>query len=259
VSPPHDSGPHEHEPGDGNPRGGGEASGGEAPDGEPRDSGLRDGEPRSPGDRLLLGLLPRAGSLWLRLSRATMRLNWEGADDALPADGGPVIYTFWHEQLAMMPWVQLRPPSVVPISRSRDGEWTARLFSRLQVEAVRGSSSRDGAVALRGLVRAARDGRDLAITPDGPRGPARRVQPGAIRLARLTGRPLLPVAFATRPEIRLGSWDRMILPVPFGKGVFAYGELLWVEREAGEQQAAAASSELADRLDRLGARARRSL
>lgn len=218
-------------------------------------------EPRGPGDRLLLAVLPRAGALWLRVARVTMRLQWEGADGALPGDGGPVIYAFWHEQLALMPWVQLRPPSVVPISRSRDGEWTARLFSQLPigVESVRGSSSRGGAVALRGLVRAARRGRDLAITPDGPRGPARRVQQGAVMLARLTERPLLPVAFATRPEFRLGSWDRMILPVPFGKGTFVYGDLLWVERQADGDEAEAAAAELARRLDGLSDRARRSL
>lgn len=210
---------------------------------------------------MLLALLPRAGALWLRLARATMRLRWEGAEEALPDDDGPVIYAFWHEQLAMMPWVQLRPPSVVPISRSRDGEWTARLFLRLPVgvETVRGSTSRGGAVALRGLVRAARRGRDLAITPDGPRGPARRVQAGAVWLARLTGRPLLPVAFACRPRIRLRSWDRMILPVPWGTGVFVYGERLWVERDAPGDEAEAARVRLARRLDELSARARTSL
>ncbi len=211
------------------------------------------------GDRLLLSLVPTVGAAWLRLARATMRLRWEGVDTALPEDGEPVIYAFWHSQLAMMPWMQLRPPSVIPISQSQDGEWTARLFGRLQVEAVRGSSTRGGVTALRGMVKAARSGRDLAITPNGPRGPERVVQPGAIWLARLTGRPLLPVAFAGRPAIHVGSWDRILVPVPLSRGVFVYGDLLWVPRDADEEACAAVRDHLAARLDDLTERARQRL
>jgi hypothetical protein len=158
-----------------------------------------------------------------------------------------------------MPWVQLRPPSVVPVSRSRDGEWTARLFARLGAETVRGSSSRGGATALRGLVRAARDGKDLAITPDGPKGPAERVQPGAVWLARLSGRPLLPVAFAARPCVRVGSWDRMIVPLPFSRGAFEYGELLWVPRRASGDELERCRRELEGRIADVSRRARQRL
>jgi lysophospholipid acyltransferase (LPLAT)-like uncharacterized protein len=188
-----------------------------------------------------------------------MRLSFHGVETALPADGGPLIYAFWHCQLALMPWVQLRPPSVIPVSESKDGEWTARLFSRLNAETVRGSSSRGGATALRGLVRAVGEGKDLAITPDGPQGPAEEVQPGAVWLARLSGRPLLPVAFACRPCVRVGSWDRMIVPVPFSRGVFEYGELLWVPRDADQGAAEEARLELQGRIIETGNRARQRL
>lgn len=207
------------------------------------------------GDRIVLAAAPRIGALWLRTARATMRLRWMGRSSALPDDGAPVIYAFWHDQLAMMPWVQLRPPSVVAVSRSRDGELTVRLFQRLGVEAVRGSSSRGGSAALRGLVRAARSGRDLAITPDGPRGPRWQAKEGAAWLARATGRPLLPVAFAGRPQIRLDTWDRLALPMPFGRGVFVYGELLWVDRTAGSKARRAATAELDRRLGEVTTRA----
>jgi len=133
------------------------------------------------------------------------------------------------------------------------------LFAKLGAEAVRGSSSRGGAAALRGLVRAADAGQDLAITPDGPRGPAERVQPGAVWLARLCGRPLLPVAFACRPCVRVRSWDRMILPLPFGRGVFEYGELLWVPRDADEKANEEARLELERRIAETTDRARRRL
>lgn len=210
-------------------------------------------------ERLGRALAPTLGSGWIRLCRATGRLRWIGREAALPEDGGPVIYAFWHHQLAMMPWVQLRPPTVVAISRSRDGELTEQLFSGLDVEAVRGSSSRGGAAALRGLVRAARRGRDLAITPDGPRGPARTAKEGAARLARLTGRPLLPVAFRCRPRIRLGTWDRMVLPVPFGRGTFVYGDLQWVATDASARECDRVTAELTRRLDELTDRAERAL
>lgn len=210
-------------------------------------------------DRLVLALLPTVGAAWLRATKATMRLAFHGRDEALPADGGPLIYAFWHSQLAMMPWVQLRPPSVVPVSRSKDGEWTARLFGKLGAEAVRGSTNRGGAAALRGLVRAARQGKDLAITPDGPRGPAERVQPGAIWLARMCGRPVLPVAFACRPCVRVGSWDRMVVPLPFGRGAFVYGDLLWVPRDADEQACEEARRELERRIAEAADHARRRL
>ena len=184
-----------------------------------------------------------------------MTLKREGAAEALPADGGPVIYCFWHEQLAMMPWVQFRPPTSVPISRSRDGEVTARLFSYLGVDAVRGSSSRGGAAAARGMLRAAQCGRDLGITPDGPRGPARVVRPGATWIAKATGRPILPVAFHCSRCWRMRSWDRMLLPLPFAHGVFVYGTHLWVPREADAAVLASADQRLAQQLLELTNRA----
>lgn len=215
--------------------------------------------PRGALRSLALAVVPALGAGYLRLVRATTRLSRVGADTALPDDDGPVIYCFWHEQLVMMPWVQFRPPTVVPISRSEDGEITARLFGWLGVEAVRGSSSRGGALAARGMLGAAREGRDLGITPDGPRGPAREVQPGATWVARATGRPLLPVAFACTRFRRLGTWDRMILPLPLGRGVFVYGEHLWVPGEADAEALVRADRLLADRLDQVGEQAAQSL
>lgn len=216
-------------------------------------------DPEKPLGRLALAVLPVVGAGYLRVVRATTRVTRVGESTALPADGGPVVYCFWHEQLVMMPWVQFRPPTVVPISRSRDGELTARLFGWLGVEPVRGSSSRAGAQAARGMLSAVRAGRDLGITVDGPRGPARVVQPGATWIARASGRPLLPVAFACTRYRRLGTWDRMILPLPFGRGVFAYGELIEVGRDTDEGALQEADRVLAERLEKAAVRAAETL
>lgn len=221
---------------------------------DPRDS-LQHTDAGTLRQRAGWALAAAVGAGYLRLIRATMRLRRDGAATALPDDGGPVIYAFWHEQLAMMPWVQFRPPTVVPISRSKDGEITARLFAHLGVEPVRGSSTRGGMIAARGMIAAARHGRDLGITPDGPRGPAREVQPGASWIARATGRPLLPVAFSCSRSRRLGSWDRMLLPLPFARGLFVYGEHLWVARESDPDDLEAADRELATRLAEVTDRA----
>jgi len=210
---------------------------------------------RGISDRLVAAIVPPLGAAYLKFVRRTMRLVREGAETALPADGTPVVYCFWHERLAMMPWVQFRPPTVVPVSQSRDGDFTAGLFARLGVEATRGSSSRGGALAARGMVTAARAGRDLGITLDGPRGPAHVVQPGATWIARAAGCALLPVGFACSRYRRLGSWDRMVIPLPFARGVFVYGEHLYVPRDARREELAAADLELARRVEAATKRA----
>ena len=129
----------------------------------------------------------------------------------------------------------------------------------MDCETVRGSTTRGGPAALRGLARAARAGRDLAITPDGPKGPAEEVQLGAVWLAKLTGRPLLPVAFDCRPRPCVGSWDRIIVPLPFSRGAFEYGELLWIPRDADEETTEAGRVELQIRIRETTERARRRL
>ena len=136
-----------------------------------------------------------------------------------------------------------------------DGDFTAGLFARLGVEATRGSTSRGSALAARGMLAAARAGRDLGITLDGTRGPAKVVQPGATWVARAAGCALLPVGFACSRYRRLGSWDRMVIPLPFARGAFVYGEHLYVPRDTPRDQLAEADQELARRVEEVTKRA----
>ncbi len=200
-------------------------------------------------------VLPRLGASYLRFVNATTRLRRAGFETVLPDDGGPIIYAFWHAELAMMPWMQLRPPTACAVSRSRDGEITARLFALLRVLPVRGSSSRGGAGAARALVAAIGAGNDVGFTLDGPRGPAGVVQPGATWLARATGRPLVPVRFDCTRQRRLRTWDRMLLPLPFGRGVFVYGDHLWVPSDADNSMLRQADASLSCRLEQLAEQA----
>jgi lysophospholipid acyltransferase (LPLAT)-like uncharacterized protein len=134
------------------------------------------------------------------------------------------------------------------ISPSVDGEIGARLVRRLGGEAIRGSSTYTGARALRDFYEAlVRRGLSPAITPDGPRGPAFEFKPGAILLAQLSGRPMLPLAFAASRSIRF-HWDRFVLPLPGARIVVAVGEPRWVARRVDTRALAGEQLEMTRRL-----------
>lgn len=110
------------------------------------------------------------------------------------------ILAFWHAHLLLMLHCRFRKPISVMISQSKDGEIIARAIEWYGAEASRGSSSRGGGAALRDMIRAARDGKNLAFTPDGPRGPARVVKEGVVLAAQATGLPIVPVVFAAKKK-----------------------------------------------------------
>lgn len=127
----------------------------------------------------------------------------------------PVIYALWHAEL--LPLMMLYAPAgmATMISHHADGEIASAVVRALGSRVVRGSSSAGGKAALREMVRLGRDGWPLAITPDGPRGPAGRCKPGVVRLAAQSGLPIVPVAAHPAAGWRLRSWDRFIVPRPF--------------------------------------------
>ena len=193
---------------------------------------------------------------FLRGLRATLRLRHHG-DGQLRAwerEGKPFILAFWHRHLLLMPYAYRGRRISVLVSQSRDGELIARTVARLGIDSSRGSSSRGGMAGMRTLLRKAADGWDIAFTPDGPRGPLREVQPGVILAAAATGLPIQPVAIAASRAKLLRSWDRFMVPLPFSKVHFVYGEPLRVERRGNLEQAAA---ELKARLDAAEAAAER--
>ena len=156
----------------------------------------------------------------------------------------PLIYAVWHGRILMVPWLNARLRRRegarrvrVLASHSRDGQLMADFARRFGLDVVRGSSSRGGAEALRELVRAVRAGEDVAMVPDGPRGPARRLQAGIVALAATTGAPIVPVGVAARPARRLGSWDRFMVPAPFARCAVVFGSALEVKRHDDREDA----------------------
>lgn len=149
-----------------------------------------------------------------------------GRDLRGPQPLRPALYALWHEHLLPLAYLHRGQGAVAMVSLHRDGEILARVLSRLGYDVVRGSTTRGGAAAYRALVRAGRAGRPLAVTPDGPRGPRRRADPGAVRAARAAGLPIVPVAAAAERGWRLQSWDRFLVPAPGTRVWVAHGEAL---------------------------------
>ncbi len=123
------------------------------------------------------------------------------------------VYLFWHETILFPAYTHARHGIAILVSRHRDGELITQVVRMLRGRAIRGSTTRGGAAALRGMMRETRSPH-LAITPDGPRGPRRTMQIGAVYLASRTGMPLVPVGCAAHDCWRIPSWDRMMLPRP---------------------------------------------
>lgn len=157
---------------------------------------------------------------------------------------GPVIYCLWHNRLALCMFIwrrycgrHLRCNGLAAlISASKDGALLAATLEQFGVQPVRGSSSRRGAQALVELSSALERGVNVAITPDGPRGPMYRVQPGVAALAQLTGATIIPAASHISRKVTLKSWDRFQIPLPFALCEITFGTPLTCPRDATEEQ-----------------------
>lgn len=204
-------------------------------------------------ERLTLFFAPRLGYWYIRACRRSMRIAWHGREALEEArrDPGRYILAFWHSRFVMMPYAYPGDRITVMSSTSRDSELLARVLVRFGLDLSKGSSTRGGASALRDVVRKVRGGYDVGFTPDGPKGPRRRAKPGVVSAARLTGLPIIPVAFSCSRGRRLGSWDRTLLPIPFSKGLFLYGRPVVVPREADSREEERLRGLLEAELDRV--------
>jgi lysophospholipid acyltransferase (LPLAT)-like uncharacterized protein len=153
---------------------------------------------RSLSKPLELFLVPRLAAWWIRVARACTRIRYEGRGklEELQRQKAPYILAFWHGRLFLMPYAYPGSRIAILISEHRDGELISRTMQRFRFTTARGSSTRGGALGLREILRKLSAGFDAAFTPDGPRGPRESVQGGVIAAARLSGAPIIPVAFS---------------------------------------------------------------
>jgi len=175
--------------------------------------------------------------IWMRTIRYESAHHGENLLPDRPHLPGRYIYAFWHENLLTLAYQYARHGIAVLISRHADGQLIAEICGRLGYVAVRGSTTRGGVEALRGMLRASGVGH-LAVTPDGPRGPRGQVQPGLVFLAAHTGLPIVPVSVSYSRCWRVRSWDRFVVPKPFSRAIYMVGGAIHVppnlDREALE-------------------------
>ena len=184
-------------------------------------------------------LLARLVGAAIRVLRATLRVEILHGERAVSIrkQNGPVLVALWHGRM-FLPILTHRGEGIVTMaSRSEDGEIIARWLENNGYAVARGSSSRGGAAALLRMAKELEVRRVGALTVDGPRGPARVVQPGVVQLAQRAGAWIAPISYSSRRPHFFRSWDRFLLPLPFSRNVVIYGEPFTIPAGTGEEEA----------------------
>lgn len=194
------------------------------------------------GDRTS-ALLGTAAGWAMKLVTATLRLELRDECGLGNTDGSsripPAIYILWHNRFFCVPpaWNRLcygKRTTIALTSASRDGDMVARAMAVFGLGAIRGSSSRRAVAALVGLKRALQEGNDVCLTPDGPRGPRYKIQPGFIKLAQATGAPVIPIHVRFSSAWRLKTWDRFVIPKPFSRVVVTFDRPIYLPADLDE-------------------------
>ncbi len=181
-----------------------------------------------------------------------LRCIREGEENirSLRREGQPFIFVLWHGQLLPLVHYHRNEGIVVLVSDHSDGEYITRVLLRHGYGTTRGSSTRGGVKGLKGILRAAREGRELGFTPDGPKGPRQVFKTGALVAARMTGFPLITLTVGAERAWYLNSWDRFMIPKPFTTLRIRYGSPRWVPRRASDEEMIAVGKELQEELRR---------
>ncbi len=166
--------------------------------------------------------------LYLRFVYMTSRVEIHGDAALIRSPGFAYIGCFWHERLVMMRFLwQGNQTCYMLASRHADGRIIAETVKFLGVETINGSTGKSGIQAFRRMMKLIAGGEVVGLTPDGPKGPARQVSDGIVRLAELTKAPVVPMGFAISRKIRLKTWDKLIIPLPFSRCVYTLGEPIY--------------------------------
>jgi lysophospholipid acyltransferase (LPLAT)-like uncharacterized protein len=208
--------------------------------------------------RLQIAAIAGVGYPLINALGHTLRWRVEGLQhyDAIVASGRQPVMAFWHGRILPATFYFRRRGIVVITSENFDGEWIARIIERFGYGTARGSTTRGGQRAMVQLVRAMKAGMPAGFTLDGPRGPARVAQPGAVWLAGATGNPLLPFHLEAARAWTLRSWDQTQIPKPFTCVSLVVGEPIDVPSDATDEQLGSARELLERRLTTLESRAR---
>ena len=187
--------------------------------------------------RLQIAAIAAVGYPLINMLGLTLRWRVEGMEhvEGIRTAGCQPVMAFWHGRILPATVYFRRRGIVVMTSENFDGEWIARIIERFGYGTSRGSTSRGGRRAMLQLVRDMQQGRAAGFAIDGPRGPARVAQPGAVWLAKATGQPLLPFHSEAASAWTLNSWDRTQIPKPFTSVAMAIAAPIYVPRDADDQ------------------------
>lgn len=194
------------------------------------------------------------GSFLIQVIGPTLRIEVTDESGMLadPTAAPPTIFAIWHNRMFLMPYLYGRympgRRATCLVSASQDGEMIARILKIFGIGAVRGSSSRRAKEAYRELVETLKRGSDIAITPDGPRGPCYQAHVGVVGLAQLSRSPLIPVSYELEWKIELPSWDRFIIPLPFSRCKLRLGKSIASAKSDGEDSLELTRLELEQKL-----------
>jgi lysophospholipid acyltransferase (LPLAT)-like uncharacterized protein len=189
-------------------------------------------------DKFLLFLASWIGPVLIYFLGKTLKIEWMGEENLVPIrkKNESVIYAFWHGRMLMLAYSHRRLKVHVLISQHRDGEYIARIIRRLGFVPVRGSTTRGGSKALFEMCEKTASGFDVAVTPDGPKGPGFQVHPGTVFIAQRSRMPIVPITSSAENRWTLSTWDRFIIPKPFSKAVVMLGIPVHVPVESTSEE-----------------------
>lgn len=183
-------------------------------------------------------LIPFLGSIFIYLTGLTCKrilINKDIEKTVLEKNQNRIL-TFWHGRMLYFPYLyRFQNEIYILVSPSRDGEIIGNLLKLYKFNVIRGSSFKSSVKALLNLVHIVKDGNSVALIADGSRGPAFEAQDGAIKIAKLTGKPIVPMTYNASRRKVLNSWDRFIIPYPFSKIVVVYGEPVFVPADSDDK------------------------
>lgn len=194
----------------------------------------------------------------MRLIGLTLRVRVVGEEKLQTCDKGKIV-AGWHGRTFLAALCFRNRGWWALISHSRDGEIQNRLFRRLGFRTVRGSTGRGGVRAVVECTALLKEGATFVFTPDGPRGPSQKVQRGILWLAQKAGSAIFPAGASARPRKLLPTWDRYMVPLPFGRGIIVIGDPVFVSADAGEQELKALEAELERKLNDLQRQAEKEM
>jgi lysophospholipid acyltransferase (LPLAT)-like uncharacterized protein len=212
--------------------------------------------------KILVIVIPRIISWLQRLIYPTFNVHVIGEDNIakLRSEGKLWILSVWHAHALYAAIIHRKIPHGVMVSKSYDGDLISGVLAHFGHTPIRGSSSRGGKEALKGIIRCVKAGLPVSITPDGPKGPAEKIKPGIIGTAQLTGLPIIPFAYdASLKWVAHKAWDKHMIPKPFTRFTICYGEPIYVPKKMSPEEFASITINVEKAMDQAKERCRRKL